>query len=109
MIGTFSFQSAKQERQHNVHQGRCRAYMFVMRVAEELEVWPEGTERQRCWVSRRHLSLRTATAGTGALGSSSCYCDTAALQQHLQVLKSSGDNQHLLLCAVRHHQLVRSS
>lgn len=50
MIGMFNFQSAKQERQHNVHQGRCRAYMFVLRVSEELEAWPEGSERQRCWV-----------------------------------------------------------
>lgn len=51
-MGVFSFQSAKQERQHNVHQGRCRAHMFAMRVSEELEVWPEGLERQRCWVSQ---------------------------------------------------------
>ena len=50
-VGIKAHQSAKQERQHNVHQGRCRAYMFVLRVAEELEAWPEGTERQRCWVS----------------------------------------------------------
>eukprot|EP00879_Flechtneria_rotunda_P005753 GHRR01006054.1.p1 GENE.GHRR01006054.1~~GHRR01006054.1.p1 ORF type:complete len:218 (+),score=61.62 GHRR01006054.1:400-1053(+) len=50
MLGTFCFQSAKQERIHNVHQGRCRAYMFVMRVAEELEIWPECPDRQRCWV-----------------------------------------------------------
>ncbi len=25
--------------------------MFVMHVAEELDVWPEGSERQRIWVS----------------------------------------------------------
>jgi diphosphoinositol-polyphosphate diphosphatase len=58
MVGSFSFQSAKQERQHNVHQGRCRAYMFVMRVAEELEAWPEGTERQRCWVPLAEASSK---------------------------------------------------
>lgn len=51
MVGMFNFKSAKQECQHNVHQGRCRAYMFVMRVSEELDMWPEGLERQRCWVS----------------------------------------------------------
>eukprot|EP00877_Chromochloris_zofingiensis_P003887 jgi/Chrzof1/1349/Cz10g04020.t1 len=51
LIGTFTFQSAKQERIHNVHQGKCRAHMFVMNVAEELDMWPEGLERQRCWVS----------------------------------------------------------
>jgi hypothetical protein len=34
-----------------VHQGRCLAHMFVMRVAEELEVWPEYPQRKRAWVS----------------------------------------------------------
>jgi hypothetical protein len=33
-----------------VHQGRCRAYMYVLAVEEVLEAWPEGRERQRCWV-----------------------------------------------------------
>jgi hypothetical protein len=50
LVGTFFFQSAKQGRVHNLHQGRCRAHLFVMRVAEVLDVWPELSDRQRCWV-----------------------------------------------------------
>jgi len=42
-VGTFSFASAK----HSTYV--CRAYMFVLHVAEELDVWPER-ERERCWV-----------------------------------------------------------
>lgn len=51
MVGTFRFASTKQSNTTNAHQGRCLAHMFVMRVAEELEVWPEFPQRKRCWVS----------------------------------------------------------
>lgn len=54
VIGTFSFHSAKQV------QGRCSAYMFALHVAEELDVWPEGMERERCWVSCCCRMLRAA-------------------------------------------------
>lgn len=50
LLGTFAFQSGKQERLHNVHQGRCTAHMFIMHVAEELELWPECGERERAWM-----------------------------------------------------------
>ena len=46
-FGTFDFTSGKPGTQQN----QCRAHMFVMHVAEELDVWPEGSERQRIWVS----------------------------------------------------------
>lgn len=51
MLGTFQFQSAKHAHLDSVHQGRCIAHMYVMHVAEELDVWPESAERQRHWVS----------------------------------------------------------
>jgi diphosphoinositol-polyphosphate diphosphatase len=70
MLGSFAFQSGKQERLHNVHQGRCTAHMFIMHVAEELSSWPESTERQRAWVgdgleargARRRLQLQLLQA-----------------------------------------------
>jgi diphosphoinositol-polyphosphate diphosphatase len=43
MIGTFSFMGGKAS-------SGCIAHMFVLRVAEELEVWPECNERQRSWI-----------------------------------------------------------
>jgi diphosphoinositol-polyphosphate diphosphatase len=58
LIGTYSFSSVKQERLHNVHQGRCTAHMFAMAVVEELDVWPEGRERERCWVSLSEAGSR---------------------------------------------------
>lgn len=53
ILGTFWFQSMKQERLHNVHQGRCVAHIFVMHVQEELELWPECKDRNRYWVPLR--------------------------------------------------------
>ncbi len=38
--------------------GGCAAHMFVMHVGEELPTWPEGSERQRCWVGLREASER---------------------------------------------------
>jgi diphosphoinositol-polyphosphate diphosphatase len=58
LLGTFSFQSGKQERLHNVHHGGCTAYMFVMHVAEELPSWPECKDRQRAWVSQDARAFR---------------------------------------------------
>lgn len=57
-VGTYSFRSNKQEHQGNAHQGRCRAHMFVMRVVEELETWPEYPERRRCWVPLAEASSK---------------------------------------------------
>ena len=65
VLGQFTFQSHKQERLHNVHQGRCRAYMFIMHVEEELQAWPEFPDRQRCWVSAKGNST---SPGSGAVG-----------------------------------------
>jgi len=50
LVGAFRFASSKQSHSNNAHQGRCLAHMFVMRVAEELETWPEYPQRRRCWV-----------------------------------------------------------
>ncbi|KAF5843871.1 NUDIX hydrolase domain-like protein [Dunaliella salina] len=46
-FGIFEFTSGKPGSQQN----QCRTHMFVMHVAEELDVWPEGSERQRIWCS----------------------------------------------------------
>jgi hypothetical protein len=51
MLGAFTFHSGKADRLHNANQGKCMAYMFVMRVQEELLVWPEAGQRGRIWVS----------------------------------------------------------
>jgi len=51
MLGTFAFRSGKAERQNACAlKGRCIAYMFAMRVSEELTVWPEAQQRFRVWV-----------------------------------------------------------
>ena len=50
LLGAFPFHSGKAERMHHANQGRCIAYMFVMRVQEELAVWPEAGQRERVWV-----------------------------------------------------------
>jgi hypothetical protein len=66
LLGVFPFSSAKQSHSTNQHQGRCLAHMFVMRVAEELEVWPEHPQRSRLWVSRADGGVRVCgRAGAG--------------------------------------------
>lgn len=50
LIGVFPFSSNKPSHSTNAHQGRCLAHMFVMRVAEELDTWPEYPQRSRLWV-----------------------------------------------------------
>jgi hypothetical protein len=44
MLGCFAFTSAKE------HRSVYKAHMFVMRVLEELDMWPEQDQRQRSWV-----------------------------------------------------------
>lgn len=53
MLGTFPFSSKTSPGIVTRHQGKCIAHIFVMHVAEELEMWPEREERQRFWVSWR--------------------------------------------------------
>ena len=54
MLGNFVFHSSKAARIHDAAQGRCIAYMFSMRVEEELPVWPEQKHRERIWVNFAH-------------------------------------------------------
>lgn len=35
----------------NKNNGPCKAYMYIMKVKEELDEWPEQQARQRNWVS----------------------------------------------------------
>jgi hypothetical protein len=51
MVGVFPFQGGKHAAT-SVHQGRCIAHMYVLHVAEMLDVWPES-ERTRIWVRAR--------------------------------------------------------
>lgn len=51
LLGTFFFQSGKNGQLANGRRGGCTAYMYVLHVAEELDVWPESSERTRSWVS----------------------------------------------------------
>jgi diphosphoinositol-polyphosphate diphosphatase len=49
LLGVFAFASGKAERLAAAAKGRCCAYMFAMRVSEELQSWPEAAQRQRVW------------------------------------------------------------
>lgn len=84
LVGTFRFASSKQSHSNNVHQGRCLAHMFVMRVAEELETWPEYPQRRRCWVSSTHSHRHTPC------------CSTACMRRQLHAC-SRGVNDQVLL------------
>jgi diphosphoinositol-polyphosphate diphosphatase len=48
-LGIYTFSSSKAARLHGADQGRCVAHMYVMHVAEELPIWPEGQQRRRVW------------------------------------------------------------
>lgn len=87
MLGTYCFQSAKEARRRDAHQGRCIAHVFVMRVAEELDQWPEQTVREREWFSlqealrkcchawmREALSSWVAQNGWGAALNGNSHC-----------------------------------
>ncbi|GBF99491.1 hypothetical protein Rsub_12269 [Raphidocelis subcapitata] len=57
-VGVFDVRSAKDAaRLDTAHRGRCVAHLFVMRVGEELDAWPELGQRQRRWMSLREASL----------------------------------------------------
>ena len=51
MLGTFRY-VGKPDRKHTASDAavRCVVHLFVMHVAEELQTWPEHSERQRVWV-----------------------------------------------------------
>lgn len=50
LLGEFPFVSGKAVRQQRASEGKCRAFVFAMRVEEELRTWPEAGQRQRAWV-----------------------------------------------------------
>lgn len=54
LLGVFAFQGGKP--QSSSSSSRCRAYMYIMYVAEELSTWPESKDRQRVWVNLRDAS-----------------------------------------------------
>ena len=56
LLGEFPFVSGKAVRQQRASEGRCRAFVFAMRVEEELIKWPEAGQRQRAWV-RQHMAI----------------------------------------------------
>ena len=49
MLGKFRYMG-KPDKLHTAPV-KCIIHMFVMHVAEELDVWPEMGQRQRFWVS----------------------------------------------------------
>ncbi len=49
-MGVFPFSGGKQVFDGNPV-GKCKAFIYVMHVAEELPSWPESKDRQRIWVS----------------------------------------------------------
>ena len=49
MLGKFRYMG-KPDKMHTAPV-KCIIHMFVMHVAEELDVWPEMAQRQRFWVS----------------------------------------------------------
>ena len=58
MLGTFRY-VGKPDRKHTASDAavRCVVHLFVMHVAEELQTWPEHSERQRVWVKPSHALL----------------------------------------------------
>lgn len=50
ILGTFPFVSQKRGGQEPINVP-CLAYMYVMRVEEQLDEWPEQLERKRDWFS----------------------------------------------------------
>uniref|UniRef100_A0A7S0YSW0 Nudix hydrolase domain-containing protein n=1 Tax=Polytomella parva TaxID=51329 RepID=A0A7S0YSW0_9CHLO len=38
--------------------GKCIAYMFLMEVEEELNVWPESSSRERVWIDLKEAEIR---------------------------------------------------
>lgn len=50
ILGTFPFTSQKRGGQETINV-LCLAYMYVMKVEEQLEEWPEQLERERHWFS----------------------------------------------------------
>lgn len=50
LIGVFPFVSQKRS-DLAASKGKCVAYMYAMRVEEELDEWPEQEHRQRSWYS----------------------------------------------------------
>lgn len=59
ILGTFPFLSHKHGDEDRSHY-QCLAYMYVMRVEELLDEWPEQQERQRCWFSLPEVCDRCA-------------------------------------------------
>ncbi|CAD7695938.1 unnamed protein product [Ostreobium quekettii] len=56
-LGEFPFLSRKRGVVDPTN-GQCLAYMYVLRVEEQLDEWPEAHERQRCWFSLREVCDR---------------------------------------------------
>ena len=55
---------------------RCVAHVFVLRVTDVLDEWPEAAERQRHWVRAR----RRGAAGR-SLGSRRCVCGSHSVSR----------------------------
>jgi len=59
MLGEFPFSSGKTFADTSTSLSRgCIAHIFVMHVAEELEVWPESHQRMRYWCPPLEASAR---------------------------------------------------
>lgn len=53
-LGAYDFKSKRKEQEDgNWTQLDCRAYVYPLRVTEEMETWPEQDSRARYWVRAR--------------------------------------------------------
>lgn len=50
-LGYYSFNKSKRMQDEFCPQGVCKAAMFVLLVKEELQSWPEQSNRQRSWLT----------------------------------------------------------
>lgn len=55
VIGAFEFTSKKRS---HIPDNKCLAYVFAMRVEEQLDEWPERLIRNRQWVVQRCFPMR---------------------------------------------------
>ncbi|CAD7699637.1 unnamed protein product [Ostreobium quekettii] len=61
ILGEFPFESQKRGAT-DPSNGHCLAYMYVLKVEEQLDEWPESHERQRSWFSLPEVCNRCTQA-----------------------------------------------
>ncbi len=104
MLGEVVFCSGKAARLLEENKGRCRAFMYVMHVSEELASWPERHKRTRLWVRAQRqcvtvlhvLAASKPNVGTGQL-SVPCATAQCSLEEALRRIRHDWMKAALML------------